>query len=237
MTNYIRHKITGLLLGLLLMSSAVCVAQTDTAATPIKLPPLATLIDSAYNNSPLLQSQELLVYQKKILTNIQKKSWLNSLSFNSSYSRGTNNAQTEGIVIPTYTKTSSDWYNTGLSFNISLSTILNRKNVISISKINYEIEKNNLEEGKKALRKLILNLYTDVLLNEKILKIRNDAVTISNMNFSYAEIEYKNNSITLADFTRIHEANIKSNIFYEESKRDYWVSIAVLEETAGIKLR
>ena len=162
---------------------------------------------------------------------------LNSLSFNSNYSRGTNNAQTEGIFIPSYTKTNSDWYNTGLSFNISLSTILSRKNFISISKINHEIEINNLQESKKVIRKLILQLYTEVLMYQKILKIRNDALVVSSINYSYAEIEYQNNSITLTDFSRIHEPTIKSTIFYEESKRDYLISIGALEEAVGIKLR
>jgi outer membrane protein TolC len=219
------------------LSNAICIAQVDSSFSSLRLPNLSTLIDSAYNNSPLLQSQELKLSQKEILTKIEKKMWMKSLSFNSNYSRGTNNSQIDGIVIPTYTQTSSNWYNTGLSLNISLSTILNRKNVISISKINYTIEENKLEEAKRSLRKIILELYTLVLMNEKILKIRNNAVIISRMNFSYAELEYKNNSISLADYSRIHEGNIKSNILYEESKRDYLLSISILEETVGIKLR
>ncbi len=218
------------------MSYSLGLAQTETDTNSVNLPILSILIDSAYQHSPMLKSQELLVQQKKIMTSIEKKSWMNALSFNSNYSQGTNNAQTEGVVIPSYTKTSSAWYNAGLSFNISLSTLLNRKNSISISKINYEIEQNNLEEGKAILRKLLLELYTNVLLNEKKLRIRNEAVIIANLNFSYAEIEYKNNSITLAEFTKIHESTIKSNIYYEESKRDYQLSIAVLEELVGIKL-
>ena len=237
MTYLNKFKPFNLIIGIIFISNSDCFAQLDTNLFLIKLPALATLIDSAYINSPLIQSQELIVEQKKIYTSIEKKAWLNSLFLNSNYSRGTNNAQTEGVIVPTFTKTSSDWYNAGLSFNISLATILNRKNFISISKINHEIEINNLQEGKKDLQKLILKLYTEVLMYQKILKIRNDALVVSSINYSYAEIEYQNNSITLTDFTRIHESTIKSTIFYEEAKRDYLISIGDLEEAVGIKLR
>ncbi len=236
MINPTTHTTSIFLLSILIMAYSPSFSQTDTEIDAINLPALENLLDSAYQNSPLLKSQELLVQQKKIMTSIEKKSWMNALSFNSNYSQGTNNAQTEGVVIPSYTKTSSAWYNAGLSFNISLSTLLNRKNSISISKINQEIEQNNLEEGKSILKKLLFDLYTKVILDEKKLKIRNQAAVFSNLNFSYAEIEYKNNTITLAEFTKIHESKIKSNINYEEAKRNFKLSIVALEELVGIKL-
>jgi len=215
----------------------LCVAQIDTGHIAIKLPPLNTLLDTAYKTSPLLKVQEQLLNKKKILTSIEKKSWLKAVSITGNYSRGTNNAQIDGNLIPTYTTTVTNLYGAGFSLNLSLATILNRKKVISVSKINYEMEKYLFEDKKRELRKLIVELYSAVLLSQKVLEIISDGLTISDMNYSYAEIEYKNNTMSLADFSKVHAESLRTKVYYEEAKREYLLSIVTLEETVGIKIR
>jgi len=230
-------KIASFIVSSLLLSNFICTAQVENSINSIELPPLHLILDSALKNSPIIHSQQLLVNQNKVLTSIEKKSWSKLLSFNSNYSRGTNNTQIEGGLVQSYTNTLSNWYGVGLSLNIPLSSILNRKHNIENVKINYEIETSNLNQIRIELQKLITTLYMDINLKAKTLELRSDALIVSNIQFSYAEIKFKNSSIDITDFSKIHEINVQTKIFYEEAKRDYILSLSILEETAGIKLR
>lgn len=203
-----------------------------------KLPPLSYLIEVAYENSPLLNSQENIIEQKKLELKIEKKSWLNFISLNSNYSRGTNNAQINGTtVIQTNTSTVSNWYNTGVSLNLPLAMIANRKQNTSIRKLNQSIEEDNLEILKQKIKLLIADLYSNIELKMRILELRSDASLQANLNYKYAEIEFKNNTINIAEFSKVYEEYIKSKIQFEEAKKDYWYAIKLLEENVGKKIK
>ncbi len=221
--------------GTLIIISFKCFAfdepiNNDTTKTT-KLPPLYYLIELAYENSPLLNSQENIIEQKKLELKMEKKSWLNYISLNSNYSRGTNNAQINGsTVLPTYTSTASNWYNTGVSINLPISSLANKKHNTSIKKLNQSIEEDNLELLRKNIKLLIADLYSEIELKMKVLELRADAVLQSNLNYEYAEIEFNNNTISIAELSKVHEENVKAKIQYEESKKDYWLAVKLLEE-------
>ena len=80
--------------------------------------------------------------------NIQKKDWLNSISLRSNYLRGTNQTGIYRNLNPTFTTTASNWYGVGVNVNIPLTLIANRKDKISLQKLNHQIELNYLEELK-----------------------------------------------------------------------------------------
>jgi outer membrane protein TolC len=204
----------------------------------IKLPTLSYLIEVAYENSPLIKSQTNVIEQKKIELKIEKKSWLNFISVNSNYSRGTNNAQINGTtVIQTNTSTVSNWYNTGVSLNLPFAAIISRKQNASIRKLNQSIEEDNLEILKQKIKLLIADLYSNIELKMRILELRSDASLQSNINYKYAEIEFKNNTITIAEFSKVYEEYIKAKIQFEEAKKDYWYAIKLLEENVGKKIK
>jgi len=232
-----KNKTSISLIVLLLAGNLFCIAQEDTTISIIELPPLGTLLDSAYQNSPLIKSQEHYLDQKKLLTSIEKKAWLNAISINANYTRGTNNAQIDGNLIPTYTTTVTNLFGAGFSLKLSLETILNRKNYISVIKSQYAMEEARLEEIKIVLKKMIIDLYTKVQVNKKRIEILNSADIISEMSYSYAELQFKNNTIDLAVFSKVQEQNVRTKLLYEESKQQYLKSLMDLETTVGIKLR
>lgn len=210
----------------------------DDTSKITQLPPLSYLIEIACNNSPLIRNQENIIEQKGLELKMEKKSWLNYISLNSNYSRGTNNAQINGsTVVPTYTTTASNWYNAGVSINLPFSALANKKHNTSLKKLNQSIEEDNLELLRKNIKLLIADLYSDIELKMKVLELRADAVLQSNLNYEYAEIEFKNNTISIAELSKVHEENVKAKIQYEESKKDYWLAIKLLEENVGQKIK
>ena len=203
-----------------------------------KLPPLSYLIELAYKNSPLIKSQENIIEQKELEIRIEKKTWLKYVSLNGNYSRGTNNTQTNGnTIFQNYTSSEVNWYNAGVNLNLPFSAISNRKHRTSIKRVNQLIEENNLELIRREIKLLIADQYVNVELKLKTLELRGDALLQSNLNYEYAQIEFNNNAISIADLSKVHEENVKAKINYEESKKDYWLSIKNLEVNIGQKIK
>ena len=86
---------------------------------------------------------------------------------------------------------------------------------------------------QKAGRVLSVVLFRD----NKRIEILNSADIISEMSYSYAELQFKNNTIDLAVFSKVQEQNVRTKLLYEESKQQYLKSVMDLETTVGIKLR
>lgn len=205
----------------------------------ISLPPLASVIDSALINSFNLQSQNLIIEQKKEITSIEKKKILRALTFNSQYSRGNNVAFINNQLAnqPYSTKAVTDFYSGGIFLNISIFQFAARKNNINNAKLQIEIEKNNWETLKRNLRLKITNLYLECELKAKIVQLRRDALSSSNINYSYAEKSFSANTINIQTFTDVTEVNVKMKIAFEQAFSDYIKSIINLEEYSGIKIR
>jgi outer membrane protein TolC len=220
-----------------MFNSFFSIAQTESDSSLIKLPPLKNLIDSAYINSPVILSQKVVIEQRNLETDIEKKLWLKLISVNSNYSRGTNNAQVEGTLTPTFSTTVTNWYGAGASIKIPLSFIANRKKQISITKLRKSVEENKLYELKRNLKILIIDLYMDALLKGKIMSLKNEAIVMANLNYKYAEISYKNNTLEMEMYTKAFEANVNAKINFEIAKTNYIIALSLLEENVGIKLK
>ena len=203
------------------------------------LPPLSDVIDSAMIKSFEIRAQKVIIQQKKEITSIEKKKILRALTFNSQYSRGNNVAAIDNQLVnqPYYTKAVTDFYSGGIFLNISIFQVAARKNNIDNAKLQIEVEKNNLEIFKRNLKIKISNLYLDCELKYKIMKMRREALSISNMNFSYIENSFANNSTKMSIYSDVAEVNIKLKVAYEQSYTDYLKSIIILEEISGLKLQ
>ena len=54
-----------------------------------------------------------------------------------------------------------------------------------------------------------VEMYVDIEVSSTMLLLRNEAVSVSNLQYSYAAVEFKNNTISIAEYSRVHEANVK----------------------------
>jgi outer membrane protein TolC len=235
--NMKQIKYTRFLIGIFLLNSLFCLAQEDSSLTMLNLPPLNLLLDSAYIHSPVILSQKVVIEQRNLETDIEKNSLLKLISVNSNYSRGTINAQVEGSLTPTFSSTVTNWYGAGAAVKIPISTLVNRKKQISITKLRKSIEENKLTELKKNLKILIISLYMDVLLKEKIMYLKNESIAMANLNYKYAEISYKNNTLEIEMYTKAFDANVNAKINFEIAKTNYIIALSLLEENVGIKLK
>jgi outer membrane protein TolC len=120
---------------------------------------------------------------------------------------------------------------------LPLIDILNRKEQIEIAKLEMEKNIDNLRYVEDNIRLEVIQRYSAIQLNSKILFHREEALSICKMQLSYADLEYNNNSIEIADFSRVHDSFVKAIVAYEEARSNYLNSIMILEEITGVNLR
>lgn len=205
----------------------------------IILPPLAELVDLALENSPIIKAQKLIIEQKILGTELEKKLIMRALTLNTQYSYGNNSASVNNQIIgtPYTTSTAANFYSGGLFLNLSLFQVAARKESIQHARLFYEIELENMELLKRNTRIEITNLYSDCLLKAKIVEMRREALSLSSINLEYIEKAFKENNAEIQSYSDVMEVHIKMKVAYEQAATEYFQSIAILEEKVGIKIK
>lgn len=243
--NSHRNKIIKLLFVFIVLTSMNVSSQENNLSEKsnleemIELPSLQEVYILALNNSALLKSKKKKVDQRELKIAVQKRLWLKSLQF------GGNININENIDIYSYpdidvtnrVNNLKNWYGAGISLQISLYTLLGRKKNIDIAKIDYDIEQHIYEDNLQAFRNKINEIYLDVKMKQEVYSLRMEALGVANITHEYAELELKNNTMKLVDYSSIHETKVKMQVSYHQSKKNYILALAILEEQIGIKLR
>ncbi|HML85731.1 MAG TPA: TolC family protein [Bacteroidales bacterium] len=220
-------------------------ADTNFVFNPIveditdRIPPLQTLIDSALQYSPLMRQKDATVDLGKYNYLTQKRQLLSNIAFNGNVTYGYS-----GIYSTTDNVTSTidqymqraDWrYNVGATLRISIYDLVNRSNLLNITRKNWEIAVSQKEEQIFAIRKEVTFMYNDLLLKQKLLKIASDNMLTSKMRMVMAEKKFINNQLSLEEMSRLMEYNSSVQMEYETRKNDFMNTYTLLELTTGIK--
>lgn len=215
-------------------------SQSIITEQEIVLPTIDEVLDSAYKNAFEIKAQEIIIEQKREITSIEKKKIFRALTLNSQYSRGNNNAAIDNRLIAAQqyrTSAVTNFYSAGIFLNVSLFQFIGRKNNIQNAKMQERVEKTRLKMLKRNLTIDIKNLYIDCQYKATVLKMRREALSVSNMNFTYIENSFSENAVKMQLYADAAEINIKLKVVYEQALTEYIKSIIVLEEISGIKLR
>jgi outer membrane protein TolC len=223
----------------LLLGTSNLIAQTkeDSLFTShtnlVKLPTLISLIDSAVNRSPVVKLHQNQINQSRLMVQLVKTNWAESIKFNSNYVYGTS---IENVTQP-LNNNPTQWFGVGTSVSVPLADILNRKEQIQIANLEIGKDVERLNTVYDNIKLEVISGYSAVQLNSKILIHREEALSVCIMQLSYADLEFKNGSIEIADFSRIHDSYVLAVIAYEESRDSYLNALINLEVLTGVKLR
>ncbi len=220
-------------------------ADTNFVFNPIveditdRIPPLQTLIDSALQYSPLLRQRDASVDLGKYNFLTQKRQLLNNIALNGSVSYGYSgvysSSENPNITADQYLL-KADWrYSIGATLRLSVYDLLNRSNLLNVTKKNWEIAVSQREEQIFAIRKEVTFMYNDLLLKQKLLKIASDNMLTSKMRMVMAEKKFINNQLSLEEMSRLMEYNSSVQMEYETRKNDFMNTYTLLELTTGIK--
>ena len=162
----------------------------------LKLPPLDSLFENAKKN-PLIQIHDTKKEEELGLLSKEKKSWLKYFSVGTAYHYGVQ-AYTSGYsdsatpLYYQYNNNATSYYNVGGSVSIPLDDLFDRKRRINSQKLLIKESEFQKEQKMDELKQQIIELYTLVMSNVSILKLKAEYMAFAKAQYQVIENEFIN---------------------------------------------
>ncbi len=202
----------------------------------LKLPPLDSLFENAKKN-PLIQIHNTKKEEELGLLSKEKKSWLKYFSINSSYHYGIQ-AYTSGYsdsatpIYYQYNNNAMNYYNVGGSISIPLDDLFDRKRRIKNQKLLIKESEYTKEQKMDELKQQIIELYTDVLSNLSILKLKAEYMAFAKAQYMVVENEFINGKVDASLLSDRKRIQIEAASEYEITRAIVNKSLLKLEVLA-----
>jgi outer membrane protein TolC len=206
------------------------------------LPPLAALMDSAIANNPYIQFRDLQV----IVNNCKRKSneieWMRNIGFSADVRYGNfyNYSQnTVGGVEPPAVATNRAETKWGGAVYIKFPVyeLVNRKNQLKMAGLEVDQAQKMAEVQRDEVRQLVIRQYNELVLKQRVLKVKSKFFETSKMSMVLVETEFLNGVIPLTEYSRLSEAASRTEVDYEVSRMDFLTAYLVLQEIVGINFQ
>lgn len=205
-----------------------------------KLPTLGTLIDSALARNPYVKFRDLQIIVNKYKLKSDQAVWLRNIGVQTDVRYGTfdnfstNTAEGQN---PSLFATRSNQLNYGVGAYIKLPLfdIVNRKYQTSIASAEVGQADKMAEFQRDEVRQLVIRQYNDVILKQRLLKIKSKYYATSKINMEMVEKEFQTGVISIGEYSRISEIVTRTESDFENARIDFVTSYMILEEIVGIK--
>jgi len=205
------------------------------------LPPLETLIDSALKKNPFVKFRERQISVNKNKLKDQRSLWMKNFGVQTDVRYGTfdnfstNTAEGQNPALLA-TRSVQLNYGAGAYMKFPIFDIVNRKNQINMAKSEVGQAEDMAKEQRNELRQQVIKQYNDLILKQKLVKIRSKYLETSRINMEMIEKEFQNGVITLSEYSRISEIYTTGESNFEIVKTDFITAFMLLEESIGFKL-
>ena len=203
------------------------------------LKPLSILIDSAFEKSPLLHTQNIQVEIAKRKLRITQRDWLSSFSIGSGYSygKGNNINLTDGSSqANTLTTSTISSYNVGASVNIPLSAFFSRGSKVRMDKLNIEIENDKRLEVESEIRKTIITENYNLLFKIKEMNITLSTMESNNIAVQIAKKYLDEGELSINEYTQTIDRKNGTVLAFERAKTDVKIAFLLLKELTGTEI-
>jgi len=220
-------------------AEAQTVENNDTTLTgsEFNFPPLKVVLDSVLKRSAMIKFRKNHIAVKESTLASERIYWTRNIGVQADGRYGTLNnfSNSEDGVSNTAYSTLSTQYNYSVGFYIKFPVfdMLNRKNQLQLAKFEIDEAKNMTEFQEEEIRQATIKLYQDLILKQKILKIKSESLSNGKVNFQMVEKEFRNGLVPIAEYVRISSMNSNMETDYELAKSDYLVAKQILEDMAG----
>jgi len=218
------------------------VKETDILKIDIAsmLPPLETLIDSAIANNPNVKFSDLQITVNKHKLRADRMLWTKNLGIQTdvrygtfdNFSTNTSEGQNPSLIA---SRSNQMNYGAGAYIKLPFYEILNRKNQISIDEAEVEQAKYFSLAQQKELRQTVIKQYNDLIVRQRILKIKSRYAETSIINMQMVEKEFSNGIISISEYASIAESVSRTEADFESSLMDFLTTFMILEEIVGVK--
>jgi outer membrane protein TolC len=211
--------------------------ETSSNKNEIQIPPIEQLIDSAIKHNSYVKFRNLDIDARESLLKTQHNLWLRNLGLQSVVNYGTfdyynSNTNTQGSSI---LNTNSQQFNYGLGVYLKLPfyDIIDRKNQLTVAKVQLDQAKSMAQVQIDEIRQIIIRLYGDILLKQRLLNIKSQSWGNARVNMEMVDKEFRNGTIPVNEFVRVSDIVSKTEAEYETAKSDFILAKKILEEIVG----
>ncbi len=204
------------------------------------LPPLQTIIDSAIAKNPDVKAREHLASAKAYNLKSDRARWTENLGLQADARYGTFNnfSMNTGVgQTPSNLATLDTQFNYGVGayIRLPLFDFANRKNMLGAGQSALDEAVSQVEVQRDLLRQLIIRQYHDLILKQRLLRIRSKYLETARINMVMAEKEFQNGVIPLSEYSRIADITTTSEETFETAKIEFITSYMLLEQITKTK--
>jgi outer membrane protein TolC len=217
--------------------SAIFEAIKDDIAK--KLPPLESLIDLAIANAPEIDLEELKATRAKYDIKTERRVWTEHIGIEGIFNYGHwfYNDRDELTRLNRFYLTESRRMNYGVGIYIKfpLYFLIDRKNNINKKKKELEIAMIQKDIKIKELRKKVIELYYELLDQQRKLKGSMLYQQASELMMQNATNSFLNGEIPPEEYNRQLDYKTRGDQAYGENVRLFNIAYVLLEEIVGVK--
>ncbi|QGY45698.1 hypothetical protein GM418_19085 [Maribellus comscasis] len=240
---------TGIVISLLLVWVNVIFAQTydellknTSGGKDIteRLPSIAELQAKAIANSPTLKYIDTDIEVKNYQIKTEKRVWMKQVGVETGAKYGLfdNLVISEDIGqgdINTQTTEQTRYY-LGVYLKLPLSSVVDKS---SINAAKSEVEKVRYQKQKseQELNELVIKQYYSVVRAHRSIIVKANAVESYRVQMLRAKMDFENNQISVAEYSRLNDMLLNSITSLEDVKIEFEVALQLLEETIGEEIK
>lgn len=202
------------------------------------IPKLSVVIDSVLKRSAMLSFRKHHIGVKESTLKSEQIYWSRNLGIQADtrYGNLSNFATSEDGLSNTSALTTSKQlnYSVGFYLKFPLFDVLNRKKQIKLARLEVNEAKNMAEFQEEELRQTTIRLYQDLILKQKLLKIRSRRLGDGRVNMQMVEKEFRNGVVPLSEYVRINGMTTNMEADYEKAMSEFITAKQLLEDMSGI---
>jgi outer membrane protein TolC len=213
---------------------------TSTNKNEIDIPPLNVIIDSVLKHNGMVRFRKQHVEVQASKLKSESIYWTRNMGIQIDNRYGTfdnTSLSVDGGSSGTYLNTNTVQWNYGGGFYLKfpIFDLLNRKNQVNLAKMELEESKSMVQFQEDEIRQTVIKLYQDLILKQKLLKIKSESLGNGRVNIQMVEKEFRNGLVPIAEYVRISSMTSNMESDYESAKSEYLVAKQILEDMAGFK--
>lgn len=239
---YRLFKIPSILILIIISFQALQGQTKDSIDNPIvtgdfNFPPLEVIIDSVIKRSAMVNFRNYNTEVKEATLATERIHWARNLGVqvDSRYGNLNNFSSNEDgeALSQVLTTTRQFNYSVGFFLKFPLFDGINRKNQIKLAKSEVEAAKSMVAFENEQLRRVVITLYQELLLKQKLLQIRSKSLGDGRVNMQMVEKEFRNGVVPISEYVRISGMTINMEAAYETALSEFITTKKMLEDMAG----
>lgn len=202
-----------------------------------QLPSLKVIIDSVLNRNAMLKFRNQNIGVKESTLASERIYWTRNFGIQAESKYGNlNNFSTNSDLngsTSVLTSTSQFNYTVGLYLKFPVFDVINRKHQVGLAKIELDAARSMAQAQQDEIRQTVIKMYQDLLLKQKVLKIKSKTLGDGRVNMQMVEKEFRNGTVPVAEYVRITSIASNVEVDYEFAKSEFITVKKLLEDMAG----